>query len=183
MLLVCRAEPPRCVEQLMVRLAWLCVSSGCLGGAAGVSTESWLAQLLPCRVMVSSRVITAQPLRFPSRASAKRSSIFVPPTFYHIFPVCTLHLMRSWGNAPNHARMIPTFDGQFVDMIPLPRKILYAVSACGIQAMFYHDKMKWMAVGFMQHSLSSKRAACHMSLWHRNSYAGACLCHTGSSYL
>lgn len=34
------AEPPWCVEQLMVRLAWLCVSSGCLGGPAGVSTES-----------------------------------------------------------------------------------------------------------------------------------------------
>lgn len=38
-------EPPLCVEQLMVKLAWLCVSSGCLGrrvggGPAGVSAES-----------------------------------------------------------------------------------------------------------------------------------------------
>lgn len=29
------AEPPQCVEQLMVRLAWLCVSSGCLAGVEG----------------------------------------------------------------------------------------------------------------------------------------------------
>lgn len=32
------AEPPQYVEQLMVRLAWLCVSSGCrgLGGGGGL---------------------------------------------------------------------------------------------------------------------------------------------------
>lgn len=38
------AEPLQRVEQLMVRLAWLCVSSGCLagleGGPAGVGAES-----------------------------------------------------------------------------------------------------------------------------------------------
>lgn len=36
-------EPPQCVEQLMVRLAWLCVSSGCLGDGG---REVWERDLL-----------------------------------------------------------------------------------------------------------------------------------------
>ncbi len=70
--------------------------------SAGVRAPSWLAQLSPCRVMVSSRVINVQPLRYPSRDFAKRSPMFAPPPFPYISSLCIksfeviLSAMQEW---------------------------------------------------------------------------------------
>lgn len=130
------AEPPQCVEQLMVRLAWLCVSSGCLVGAEGallvsVPKADWPSCCL-LGLWWAAESLRRNHWGFQA-ACLQRSSIFVPPTFFIYFPCvhCTL-----WGNTHIHARMIPPFDWLFVDMTRFPKKMLYAINPCGLQAMF-----------------------------------------------
>lgn len=150
------AEPPQCVEQLMVRLAWPCVSSGCLVGGgtgpAGVNSQSWLAQLLPCTVMVSCRVITARPLRYPSRVLQSGVPYLCHPLSPYIPPCvhCTL-----WGNTHIHAGMMQPFDWLFVDVTRFSAKVVNAIHPCGLQAMFLYMK-------FMPVDLEVSMAASHV---------------------
>lgn len=127
------AEPPQCVEQLIVRLAWLCVSSGCLAGWRGGGGRTCWCQ---CRKLIGPAVALYGYGELQSHYGAttevskprvaKRSSIFVPCVH------CTL-----WGNTQIHAGEILPFHWLFVDVARFPVNAVNAISPCGLQAMFF----------------------------------------------